>query len=291
LNGAQSDGLLDDVTAVVVTFNSARCVDSLVGTLKDFPHVIIADNASSDGCAAALGAALPRARVLQTGRNAGFGAANNIGLAAVSTPYTLLLNPDCTLSLAAIAVLKRWLQEGASVAVPQLLNPAGEGWVPEVNYRPGEFSWRSRAPLAEGALCVDFACAACWLVKTEALRSINGFDERFFLYYEDDDLCLRLRAAGHVIVADPAAQAHHQSGGSTTPSFKSAWMRSKHMARSKVLLTRRHRGFGAALARRAGFLLEGLLGVLFKPLVLDRVGTVRSAGRLVGAATAPWHSQ
>lgn len=290
MNGAHLAGLLEDVTAVVVTFNSARCVDSLAHTLKEFPHIVIVDNASIDACATALCAALPQARVIQTGRNAGFGAANNIGLAAVSTPYVLLLNPDCTLGLDAIAVLKRWLQEGASVVVPQLLNPAGEGWVPEVNYRPGEFGWRSRAPLAEGALCVDFACAACWLAKTEALRQVGGFDERFFLYYEDDDLCLRLRAAGHVIVADPAAQAHHQSGGSTTPSFKSAWIRSKHMARSKVLLTRRHRGFGAAMARRAGFVAEGLLGMLFKPLVLDRVGVVRSAGRFIGAVTAPWRA-
>jgi N-acetylglucosaminyl-diphospho-decaprenol L-rhamnosyltransferase len=269
-----------------------RCVPALVQTLAGFEHVVIVDNLSSDGCAENLAAALPRARIIQSGRNAGFGAANNIGLKAVATPYTLLLNPDCTLDMAALASLKNWVDQGCAVAVPQLLNPRSckddGGWIPEVNYRPGEFEWRSRAPLAEAPICVNFACAACWLARTDALIKTGGFDERFFLYYEDDDFCLRLRAAGHAIVVEPAALAYHQSGGSTTPSLRSSWIRSRHMARSKVMLVAKHRGHAAATSRRLGFVLEGLLGVLLKPLLLDRVGVVRSAGRLAGAVGAPW---
>jgi len=289
-DGAESS-LLNDITAVVVTFNSAHCVASLVKTLRSFPHIVIVDNASSDGCIAALKTQLPQARIFQNNHNLGFGAANNIGLSLSSSIYTLLLNPDCSLDVEAIALLKTWLQKGASVAVPQLLNPTGIAWSPEANYRPSEFSWRTRASFAEGALCVEFACAACWLAHTSALRSVGGFDDRFFLYYEDDDLCIRLRRTNHEIVVEPSAQAQHISGGSTTPSLKSLWARSLHMARSKVLLSALHQGARAAFMRRLGLLAEGLLGVLLKPFALDGRGMVRSAGRFMGAFTAPWFSK
>ena len=283
--------LLDDITAVVVTFNSAHCIANLVKTLQSFPHIVIVDNASNDDSVASLQARLPQARIVQSKRNLGFGAANNRGLAETYTPYVLLLNPDCSLSLQSLTLLKKWLQKGASVAVPQLMNPEGVQYRPELSYRPSEFSWRSHAPLAEGPLCVEFACAACWLACTEVLRSVGGFDERFFLYYEDDDLCLRLRAAAHEIVVEPAAQAQHVSGGSSTPGIRSLWVRSFHLARSKILLTAFYRGTGVALLRRLLLFIEALLGLVLKPLLLDRVGTVRSAARLWGALSAPWFAK
>ena len=280
--------LLGSITAVVVTFNSSHCVANLVKTLQSFPHIVIVDNASSDDSVATLQARLPQARILQNKQNLGFGAANNIGLAASYSPYILLLNPDCSLNLESLSFLKKWLQKGASVAVPQLMNPQGVQYRPERNYRPSEFSWRSDAPLAEGPLCVEFACAACWLACTAALRSVGGFDERFFLYYEDDDLCLRLRAASHEIVVEPAAQAQHVSGGSSTPGMRSTWVRSFHLARSKVLLNALYRGTGVALLRRLLLLIEALFGLVLRPLLLDRLGTVRSAARFCGALAAPW---
>ena len=89
---------LQDVTVIIVTFNSAHCLPTLGHALFDCPNILFADNGSQDETLQAITKHLPHARVLALGRNLGFGAANNRALAVVSTPFALLLNPDCEIS-------------------------------------------------------------------------------------------------------------------------------------------------------------------------------------------------
>lgn len=294
-----------DVTVLLVLFNSAACVAALAQCLADAPHVIAVDNASMDDCAATLAAALPQVQIVRLERNVGFGAGNNAGLARVSTPYVLLLNPDCAIAAADVQRLRAWLtaEPQLAIAAPQILNPDGAGgWRPEAGHHMNEFAWKPRTGLAEGPLCMDFATAACWLACTEALREVHGFDERFFLYYEDNDLCLRLRQAGWSILIEPAAQAFHLNGASSRDAAAAAQpaapqtpspLRAFHTGRSRVLLYALHAGPAAALRlQRSEVWRRRINGWLYR-LTGRGAKAAQSLARARGAAQAavklaPW---
>jgi len=182
---------LDRVTVIVVTFESAHCLPTLSRLLKACPHVILVDNGSRDGSASIAQSMLPHAQVIALERNLGFGSANNRALDRVATPYAFLLNPDCEIEVEDLAIL---VQEAmrfpdAAIIAPQLTNARGE---PDLSYRWPSTHWVSRGPGASAPLCVGFVCGAAMLFVMDNMRGADRFDERFFLYYEDDDLCLRI---------------------------------------------------------------------------------------------------
>ena len=182
---------LNDVTVIVVSFNSAHCMPRLGELLQDFPHVIIVDNGSEDDCAQAVVEHLPQAIWLPQGHNLGFGAANNRALTLVRTPFALMLNPDCELDAQSVVTLLNVADQfpEAALVAPQLMQANGN---PEVNYRWPSGHWTSSGPQATGICCVGFICGAAILARMSLFAREDWFDERFFLYYEDDDLCLRL---------------------------------------------------------------------------------------------------
>ena len=197
--------LLQQVTVLTVTYNSSHCVPALARGLRGVPHVIVVDNASGDDSCAAVAAQLTHARLLRMPRNQGYGVANNAGLAQVATPYALLLNPDCLVTPEQIAALvaqaQRWPE--ATVIAPQLLEANG---TPQLNYSWPRAAWTPRTGGADGPLNVGYACAAVLLLNLRELAHTGAFDPRFFLYYEDEDLCLRIFQRHGQIIVVPEVQ-------------------------------------------------------------------------------------
>jgi GT2 family glycosyltransferase len=275
---------IDDITVVVVTFNSAHCVPDLARGLRGYGRVIVVDNASEDGCVQAVAEHLPQARLLVNDTNRGFGAANNRGLAEVTTRFALLLNPDCQLDAAgATALLATALRfTGAALVVPQILTPEGR---PEVNYRWSAAQWASRGPGAEAVCSVGFACGAAWLLNMPVMRDVGGFDEAFFLYYEDDDLCHRIVAQGHMIVVDPGVRAVHASRGSVRgPSrLRSEYVRGFHHAQSKLRFSDKYGRSGATRALQRKTVWLAMLALPLRLVVWSPRHLARLWGRLRGA--------
>lgn len=267
------------VTVVVVTYNSAHCVGALAQDLKHLPHVVVVDNASADNTVRRLEAELPQAVVLSNPENRGFGAANNRALARATTPYALLLNPDCRLPPGGLRRMVAYAQNnpGTAVVAPQLVNGDGQ---PEVNYRWPSTLWASRGPGADGPCCVGFACGACLLVDVQVMRSVGFFDESFFLYYEDDDLCLRTFHQHLPIVVLPDVQAVHTSRGSVggRHRWRSEYWRGYHHAQSKWRYTHKHLGAEAAEALRRRVLWLACLALPLRLLL----PAPRHVGRLWG---------
>lgn len=280
---AQPD--LSQVTVVIVTFNSAHCLPELGAGLTKFPHVIVVDNASDDGTPAAVRNYIPQARIIANPRNLGFGAANNLALYAAVTPFCFLLNPDCEVSaekiraLLAIAIK----HPDAAMVVPQLLRANGER---ENNYRWPATQWRSRGPGADGLCCVGFACGAAWLLNMQVMQAIGFFDEEFFLYYEDDDLCQRIFARRRAILLVPDVQLVHSSRGSVRGAspWRSEYLRGFHHAQSKVRFTGKYRGKKSA---RRQWCQVFALACLTLPLRLLLPST-RQLARLVGRVAGLW---
>ncbi|MEH3085500.1 MAG: glycosyltransferase family 2 protein [Xylophilus ampelinus] len=241
--------LLGQVTVVTVTYNSAHCLPALGEGLRGVPHVVVVDNGSGDGSPEAAARHLPQARRIALGRNLGYGAANNAGIAEARTPYVLLLNPDCLVTAAQVAALVAGAHEwpDAAMWVPQIVGGDGR---PDVNYSWPRHAWTPRTGGADGPLCVGYACAAALLIDRARMAPLGFFDTRFFLYYEDEDLCLRAFEARAPIVVLPQVRIGHLSRGSVRgrrPHAAEYW-RGWHHAQSKIRFAAKH--FGPAAGER-----------------------------------------
>lgn len=203
---------------VVVTWNSANAIAATVkavaAQLLPGDELVVVDNASADDTVALAGAA--GARVVETGRNAGFAAGCHAGADATNAPLLLFLNPDARPEPGALDALRAaaaqrpgWGAWQAAVTLPDGTLNSGGG---EVHFLG--FAWAGRFgepldSLGEEPSEVGFASGAALVVRRELWDEIGGFDESFFMYAEDVELSLALRLAGHGVGVVPAARVVH----------------------------------------------------------------------------------
>jgi GT2 family glycosyltransferase len=275
----------DTVTAISVTHNSAHCIEALAKSLAVFTHIIIVDNGSTDDCSEKIKHAMPQAHLIQNKHNLGFGAANNRALGQVTTSYALLLNPDCVVTPDAIRQLLKTSDDypHAAVIAPQLIRSNG---LLEVSYRWPTGTWQSSGPVASAACCVGFVSGAAMLLNMNAMRHIGFFDERFFLYYEDEDLCQRVFAAKGQIIVAPESRFTHLARGSVRGNhpLRAEFFRGYHHAQSKLIFHHKH--FGDPIARHLRWRTLGLAILTLIPRLLlpQPKYLARLTGRIVGLA-------
>jgi N-acetylglucosaminyl-diphospho-decaprenol L-rhamnosyltransferase len=280
---AADQSMLQDVTIVIVTFNSAHCLPELGRLLVSCPNIIVVDNGSDDGCVSVVTQHLPSAKVIALPNNLGFGAANNRALAQVCTPFALLLNPDCEITPHSIAKLLHTAHQWphAAMVAPQLLQINGTS---DVNYRWPNLWWPSSGPgVTDGPACVGFVCGAAMLLRISAFDS-EFFDERFFLYYEDDDLCTRLFRQHKAMLIDPQAKATHRSRGSVRGNkpLRSEYIRGYHHAQSKLIYTSKYQDTRTARKQQRKLLWQTALALLVRLMVPSPRHVSRMIGRMVG---------
>jgi N-acetylglucosaminyl-diphospho-decaprenol L-rhamnosyltransferase len=241
--------VVPDLCVVVVNWNSGdllrRCVTSLAAAGPALPYeVIVVDNASGDDSVARLrsDAAMRdwlrdgRLRVIANADNRGFGAASNQAFALSRSPYVLLLNPDTLMTVGAIELLMAVLRSDPRIGAcgPRLVNPDGSLQVSV--WRNPRTAWeivlsnlwlyrllprRLRGELLLGPhwehdrrRIVRMLSAAALLVRRETIDAVGGFDERFHMYGEDNEWCLRIARAGWLLVFEPAAVVRHDAAQS-----------------------------------------------------------------------------
>ena len=275
------------ITPVLVTYNSSAILPWSLPALAGCPAVVIVDNASADDTVERARALLPQAQIIRAGGNLGFGRANNLGIAAVRTDHALLLNPDARLAPGALQALHeaaaRWPE--AAIIAPVLYDAPGVVG----DFFRGPFGAPASKPPPEpaGDLCAEFVTGAAMLLNLPRLREVGLFDPWFFLYFEDDDLCLRVRRAGHPIIVAQAARVEHHVRQSSAPSPRTAWRRVYCMTLSKLYLIRKLGGN----VRCAGAALRiGLGSLLALPLALlaPRRGRLLRHAARVAAASMAW---
>jgi N-acetylglucosaminyl-diphospho-decaprenol L-rhamnosyltransferase len=252
-------------TVVLVGYNSQFWIDKHLPFYLACEHLIIVDNASSDGTCDFVRSALPRAQLIRNPSNRGFGAACNQGLAAANTPYVVLLNPDCVCTHDALDLLlaAARTEPSAAIVAPQVFTKSN---VPEVSYRMGLLAWPAKNKIpAQGLLCVEFVTGACFLMNKALVDQVHGFDEAYFMYYEDEDLCLRLRTAGFSILVEPASTVQHfartgsQQGG--WGLLKGEFLRGRVHTESKVRFYRQYKGVGAASLLKSRLIFGAFLSL------------------------------
>ncbi|MFC4616468.1 glycosyltransferase family 2 protein [Cellulomonas sp. H30R-01] len=214
-----------DVDVVVVTHDSAGHLPSLAASLRRcgalVASVTVVDNLSSDGSAdVARSLALPgRVAVVDAGVNLGFGRAVNLAARHPEdrAAYLLVLNPDAAVPPDGLHRLVSTLEGRPDLACvgADLRRPDGSP-VSSARSFPGLWDVaRGRAhdvDHAGGLVDADWLCGALMLWRRSAFEALGGFDERYFLYYEDVDLCRRARAAGWGVAIDGGVVAEHDQG-------------------------------------------------------------------------------
>jgi GT2 family glycosyltransferase len=222
---------------IIVTYNTRAetlaCLDTLASAPPETSHqIIVVDNASHDGTTDAIRRRHPRVVVMPLSDNRGFGAANNVALRASSAPLVLFLNSDTQVGRGAIdRLVDRLATTGAAVAGPRITDETGR---PEVSFGPmlspsAELLQFLRQRMARSGRAlarryierllsrereVDWVSGACLLARREAVAAAGLFDERYFLYEEDVDLCAAIRAAGGRVIYTPHAHVVHLLGRS-----------------------------------------------------------------------------
>ena len=264
---------------VIVSFNTR---DELLRGLASLEavtvpiEVAVVDNASADGSADAVAGRFPNVHVLRNAVNAGFGAACNRGVAETTAPFVLFLNsdaelrPGCLEALLALmearprlgAAGPRTLEEDGAVQVsfgPDLtpLNEWRQRRLVHGVKRRLPSALRASAAAAAREHSPAWVSGACLLARRAALEEVHGFDEGFFLYEEDVDLCRRLRGSGWEVLFTPAAEAVHHLGRSVARDPARARF---EYHRSHLHFYAKHNGPLARLALRTHVALTGLAG-------------------------------
>jgi N-acetylglucosaminyl-diphospho-decaprenol L-rhamnosyltransferase len=285
---------LDDVTVVIVTYFSAACIAPMAQVLANLKNVIFVDNGSADNTKELIHTCIPHARVIALPENIGFGSANNRGFAQCNTRYVAIVNPDIAFTLDALAKLVATADQfpNAAFVAPQLINKEGQL---DISYRfprymPGVRPWKAAQVAAEALTCVGFASGAFLLARRGALTTLKGFDESFFLYYEDDDLCTRAFNAGMQIIIEPNAVVTHFSRGSvkTSSSLKGEYFRAKHHTYSKLLFEDKHNSAqtsGSQLLKIARLWATALIALPIRLLIPSKKYSAylgRVCGRISG---------
>jgi hypothetical protein len=230
------------LSVIVVNWNTGdliyRCVDSVYADIQNSAElsvsqveVFVVDNASTDGSTQAVQAQFPQAIYIYSPQNIGFGPANNLALRQAAGDYILLLNPDTLVHPGAVERLLRFMEQNpvAGAAASRLVNPDGSlqhSCSPEPTLK-GEFlrlfhlgvrpdgyyameTWNPEIPRT-----VDVILGACMVLRKQVVDQVGLFDEQFFMYNEETDLCHRIRQDGWKIYWVPQAQVTHYGGQST----------------------------------------------------------------------------
>jgi GT2 family glycosyltransferase len=290
------------LAVVIVSFEAREallaCLDSLVRYVPPPFEIAVVDNASTDGSADAVRARHPGVAVVAMAENAGFARACNVGLGATTAPFVLFLNPDAEVGPGAVEALASRLEArpDAGVIAPRVCAPDG---TVEVSTGPDLTplaEWRQRRRVRgverrdprtlRGVTArlsrehePDWVSGAAFLARRRALESVGGFDQGFFLYEEDADLCLRLRRSGWRVVFTPAAEVRHRRGVSMARAPARARL---EYHRSHLRYYRKHNGrlaraalrlllVGRALGETADGLVRGDAGRRDEALALLRL--------------------
>jgi hypothetical protein len=260
------------LSVVILCWNDLAVIGNCVRSIYDSAHstdveVIVSDNGSTDGTISYIRETFPNVLVLENGTNLRFAKGNNVGIQASTGEYVLILNPDTIIHDHS---LDRWIEfadrhpeaggfgckvlngdgsyQGSARPFPTIwrewlaafyLRPLG--YVSDVFISDKYVRWQGQSERA-----IDWQSGCCLMVRGELLKQLGGFDEQFYYYYEDLDLCHRIWDAGFPILFTPDAVITHLGGQSTTGRFPIAFALDKYRNRYRYF----YKYFGRTGVRR-----------------------------------------
>jgi GT2 family glycosyltransferase len=262
------------VTSVTVTYNSACTIARTLAAARrchdaQLLDTVVVDNASADGTREILAHAAGWADLVLSDANNGFARGCNLGFSRVSSPYAIFINPDAVLEPDALRTMLRFMQARPRAGIVAPATIVGEGEDTGLQHagcfptpwtivrsalpflRPESLSWEVAPGMVPAR--AGWVCGAVLMIRTELMRRLGGFDPRFFLYWEETDLCKRVADAGFETWALGTALARHVVAASSSPDNPRVGVSiAKHYFQSRYYYMAKHHGRLAATAAELG---------------------------------------
>ena len=226
------------IAICIINYNTSdllrECLHSVL--VQDPDEIVLVDNASADCSVEMIKVEFPAIPLIALQKNIGFGAACNRGIEACQSEQILLLNADTRMKPGSLQALREYLEDHPQAAIlgPRILNPDGTLQTSCFHfptplhiflYVSGLYEWIPRLPILkqrtlqkitnESAQPVPWVLGAALAFRRETFEEVGGFDENFFMYFEEVDLCYRVFSQGRQIHFVPEAEVVHVGGGST----------------------------------------------------------------------------
>ncbi|OQY15587.1 MAG: hypothetical protein B6I32_06650 [Desulfobacterium sp. 4572_20] len=209
---------LCDLSIIIVNYNTAdmlvRCLHSIRSQSFNNPEVIVVDNASQDNSLEVIKGFSAWIKVIANKRNLGFAKANNQALKISNGKYIYFLNPDTELKEGTFNAIIEFMKSNPEVGIAgtRIVNPDGSYQPSIERHYPGERHSKGELSGLKGDIA--WVLGASMIARRIVLRDVGGFDERFFIYGDDLDICLSVRKAGWSIGYIPNAVVVHWGGAS-----------------------------------------------------------------------------
>ncbi len=219
--------MIDQLTLVIVSFNSGHLLIERLEQLRDF-NITVIDNASHDGSPATIKQRFPTVHLIESEHNLGFGRAANLGLKSVTTPYALLLNPDVETTPHDIEAL---LSHVNTITDTWLFLAPNTGTAPKLSEH------QSQTSLGR----ISFASGCALLFNVESFLALEGFDENIFLFFEETDLCKRAENLGYSMYYAQHISFPHEAGSSVENVDNLSAIKIWHYHWSRLYFCKKHR--------------------------------------------------
>ena len=281
------------LSIIIITWNSEEFIEKCLRSIFDTKgsidlEVIVVDNASQDGTTKIIEKFKPEVRLIVNQHNSGYAKGNNQGIEVSKGDYVLLLNPDVELKENCLKLMLDFLENHKDIdgSAPQLLNPDGSiqpscREFPDFSILLWEFSglgflfqkniilgrWRMGYSDFQSSREVDQPMASCLLLRRKVIQKIGAFDEQFPIFFNDVDLCYRIKKSGGKLYFLPEAKALHYKGGSTRQA-KPEMIISSHLSFFRFLSKYKTGVLNRILLYLSGILLfvTALLRIIFYAL-------------------------
>ncbi len=223
---------MNSVSIIIVSYNSQNFINDCLQSIQKYEgkdvEIIVVDNASSDKTLTEIKNSNVKVKLVSLNENLGYSKANNIGAKKASGEYLFFLNPDTKLLMNTTDKLIQIFAENINIGLvaPKLVEPSGKtqpsvrklptilGAIKEYLFKK-EHEYEQFAPTTNSNIVVEVVYAGAVLITKKIWSKINGFDEKFFLYFEDIDLCRKLKINSFIVIYAPSISVLHQVGGSS----------------------------------------------------------------------------
>jgi len=229
-----------DVSIVIVSFSTSRLLDECIVSIKEETHcayeIIVVDNASTDDSCRMIKEKHPEAMLIENSENVGFARANNQGFALARGNYFFMLNSDTVILDGAIDKLMDFMEKNKKVGICGPRNCSRDMTIQyNCNHFPSiwidftlhtrlcavlpKIKWFNLSQMKywdyDGIREVDLITGCALMIRNQIYKALGGLDDHFFMYYEETDLCYRMRKLGYSVVYYPDATIIHYGGGSS----------------------------------------------------------------------------
>ncbi len=271
------------LTFIITTFNSAEVIDACLNKINFSNYeVIVVDNNSIDKTTKIISEKYPQVNLIKNNKNYGYGRANNIGLRATTTPYSLILNPDAFIFEKDLEKIIAMMDKNPEIGIgaPLLLN----------FYPLQENDQSQEIAIINDNLIKDFGdfkavkyiIGACEILRMDLFKKIGFFDEKIFLYYEDDEICHRTILNNKICAICVDALAYHIGQGSSGKTLRGIYRRFWHRALSKFYWKEKQKGFFNAYFSALKLSLSFFGKIIFYGMIFDFKKLFQNLGSLNG---------